>query len=240
MENLNVKLLEGSLSFMGREMCIYPVLIFNDEKAVLIDSGFPGQFEVLKKEIEKYINIDKLEAIVITHHDIDHVGTAKQFKELLGDKLKIYATDIEADYISGNKRPHKLAALEENEANLDEASRNRMNFFKEGFEKSFVVVDETFKAGDKLPIFNDICTLDMPGHTIGHICIYVPSEKALITGDVIMLEEGKLVRARDGANYNPEMAVKSLSKLRGLDINKVLCYHGGEYIGKIEVDELQK
>ena len=46
-------------------------------------------------------------------------------------------------------------------------------FFKKGFDSSYVKVDETFKAGDRLLIFNEVETLDMPGHTLGHICIYV-------------------------------------------------------------------
>lgn len=240
MNELKVQILEAPLNFAGKEMIIYPVLIFDEDKAILVDSGFPGQFEVLKKQVEKYIELDKLKGVVITHHDIDHVGTAKEFKNFLGDNFKIYTNDIEAKYISGGKRPHKLAALEANEKNLDEASKGRMNFFRSGFEKSFVPVDETFKAGEKLPLFNEVITLDMPGHTIGHMCIYVASEKALITGDSIMLEEGKLVRARDGANFDPKMAIKSLEKLRGLDIEKVLCYHGGEYIGSVNINELTK
>lgn len=240
MTKLNVKALNASLVFGGKEMIIHPVLIFDEEKAVLVDSGFSGQFEVLKKEIEKYIDINKLKSLVITHHDIDHIGTAKEFKNLLGDNLKIYSTDVEADYISGKKTPHKLAALENNKENLDENSKGRLEFFRNGFNKSFVEVDETFKAGDNLPIFNEVQTLDMPGHTIGHICIYIPSQKTLLTGDALMLQDGKLIRSRNASNFNPEQAIQSLDKLRGLDIEKVLCYHGGEYLGKVDVDELQK
>ena len=55
-----------------------------------------------------------------------------------------------------------------------------------------------------------------------------------------MLQDGKLIRSRDASNFNPEQAIQSLDKLRGLDIEKVLCYHGGEYLGKVDVDELQK
>lgn len=240
MGNLKVKILEATSNALGREMTVCPVLIYDEEKAVLIDSGFPGQFEILKSEVEKYIDINKLKALVITHHDIDHVGAAREFKELLGNDFKICSTDIEADYISGEKTPLKLAKLIENEANLDETGKGRLMFFKKGFDSSYVKVDETFKAGDRLPIFNEVETLDMPGHTLGHICIYVRDQKTLITGDAVSLEDGKLIRIRDGANYDAEQAKNSLEKLRGLDIEKVLCYHGGEYVGKVDVDELKK
>lgn len=238
MSNLNVKMLNVSAQFGANTMELHPVLIFDENKAVLIDSAMPGTFEELKAEVEKYISLDKLKGLVITHHDIDHVGTARDFKELLGDNLKIYSTDVEADYISGVKRPHKLGALEANAANLDEQSKGRMQFFKTAFESSFVKVDETFKAGDRLPIFNEVETLDMPGHTIGHICIYIRDQKTLITGDALTLDNGKLIKIRDGANFDPEMAIRSLEKLRNLHLEKVLCYHGGEYVGEVNVDKL--
>lgn len=240
MGNLNVKILEVELHFGGKDMVISPALIFDDEKAVLIDAGFPRHFSALKEEIEKYIDISKLKAIVITHHDVDHIGAAKEFKAALGSELKIYSTDVEADYISGKKTPHKLAALEDDKENLDEHSLTRMKFFKHIFDKSYFKIDGTFKAGDRLPVFNEVETLDMPGHTIGHICIYIRDQKTLITGDAISLEDGKLARVKDASNYNPEQAKESLEVLRGLDIERVLCYHGGEYFGKVDIDELKK
>lgn len=240
MKNLKVQILKSSSVAMGREMTVYPVLIFDEDKAVLIDSAYPGQFEILKAEVEKYIDIKKLRGLVITHHDIDHVGNAKAFKELLGDNLTIYSTDVEADYISGEKTPLKIVKLDANKENLDEATKGFLDFLKTGFAASFVKVDQTFKAGDRLPIFEEVETLDMPGHTIGHICVYIRDQKTLLTGDAIALEEGKLVRVNDFYNHDIEQAKKSLEKLRTLDIEKVLCYHGGEFNGKVNVDELQK
>lgn len=240
MSKLNVEILKSSSINDGREMTVYPVLIFDEEKAVLIDTAYPGQFEVLKAEIEKHIDIEKLKGIVITHHDIDHVGTAKAFKEFLGDKVTIYADDVEADYISGEKTPLKIAKLDANKENLDEGTRGFLDFLKVGFAASFVKVDKTFKAGDRLPLFEEVETLDMPGHTLGHICVYVRDQKTLITGDAIALENGKLERVNDFYNHDIEQAKQSLETLRDLDIDRVLCYHGGEYNGKVNVDELQK
>lgn len=240
MSKLNVEILKSSSISDGREMTVYPVLIFDEEKAVLIDTAYPGQFEVLKAEIEKHIDIEKLKGIVITHHDIDHVGTAKAFKEFLGDKVTIYADDVEADYISGEKTPLKIVKLDANKENLDEGTRGFLDFLKVGFAASFVKVDKTFKAGDRLPLFEEVETLDMPGHTLGHICVYVRDQKTLITGDAIALENGKLERVNDFYNHDIEQAKQSLEKLRDLDIDRVLCYHGGEYNGKVNVDELQK
>lgn len=240
MSKLNVEILKVSSMNDGREMTVYPVLIFDEEKAVLVDTAYPGQFEILKAEIEKHVSIEKLKGIVITHHDIDHVGTVKQFKELLGDNVTIYSTDVEAEFISGEKTPLKIQMLEPNREKLDEGARGFLDFLKGAFPNLFIKVDKTFKAGDRLPIFEEVETLDMPGHTLGHICIYVRDQKTLLTSDAIALENGKLERINDFYNYDIEQAKQSLEKLRDLDINRVLCYHGGEYNGTINVDQLQK
>lgn len=81
------------------------------------------RFEGLKKSIEKYIDINKLKTIIITHHDIDHVGSAREFKELLGDKVEILATEIEAKYISGKTTPIKLDNLEKVKNSLNEMQK---------------------------------------------------------------------------------------------------------------------
>ena len=44
MSNLKVKILEATSNALGREMTVCPVLIYDEEKAVLIDSGFNLKF----------------------------------------------------------------------------------------------------------------------------------------------------------------------------------------------------
>ena len=108
MNNYKIEVLNEDTLGIKEAKVVNPVLIYNEEEAVLVDTDYPGRFEGLKKSIEKYIDINKLKTIIITHHDIDHVGSAREFKELLGDKVEILATEIEAKYISGKTTPIKL------------------------------------------------------------------------------------------------------------------------------------
>lgn len=240
MANLKAITLKASSVASGHEMTVYPVLITDGESAVLVDSSYPGHFEILKNEIEKHIDINKLKALVITHHDFDHIGTAKEFKNLLGDNLKIYATDVEAEYISGAKMPLKLQKLGANKENLDEGTLGFYNMLSENFPKLYINVDETFKAGDVLPLFDGIQTIDTPGHTLGHICLYIKEDKSLITGDTLAIEDGKLSRINDFYNYDVEQAKESIKKLADFDIELVRCYHGGDFVGKLNMEELTK
>ena len=40
--------------------------------AVLIDTGFPGQFEDIQVEMKRVgVSVDKLKVVILTHQDID-------------------------------------------------------------------------------------------------------------------------------------------------------------------------
>lgn len=238
MKKFKLEVLKSLSNANGREMVVYPVLIFNEEEAVLVDTAYPGQYEILKAEIEKHIDINKLKTIIITHHDIDHIGNVKKFKEEFGDAIKIVSTEIEADYISGNKTPLKLAKMEAIKDNLDEATKGFYNMLKNGFPNLYVNVDETFGMNDMLNFVTEIEVVGTPGHTLGHICLYVKEEKALITGDLLALVDCKIEPINEFYNYDTKMAKESLQKLRNYDIQRVCCYHGGDYIGKLDIDKI--
>ena len=68
-----------------------------------------------------------------------------------------------------------------------------------------------------------------PGHTPGHISLYLEKQKTLIAGDILVVDEGKLITSADNLNYDNELNMKSLKKLINYDIETVICYHGGIY-----------
>ena len=222
MNNYKIEVLNEDTLGIKEARVVNPVLMYNEEEAVLVDTDYPGRFEGLKKSIEKYIDINKLKTIIITHHDIDHVGSAREFKELLGDKVKILATEIEAKYISGKTTPIKLDNLEKVKDSLNEMH-----------------VDKIINSGDVLNLAGaKIEVVGTPGHTPGHICLYIAKDKALITGDTLMNNAQKLDIVSDMYNNDPKEARESLKKLKELDIEKVYCYHGGLYIGRPCIDEI--
>jgi glyoxylase-like metal-dependent hydrolase (beta-lactamase superfamily II) len=73
-----------------------------------------------------------------------------------------------------------------------------------------------------------------PGHTPGHICLYLKKSKTLIAGDALMLVDGKLISSPPELTADPVQAKESLKKLAELDVEPVICYHGGVYQGGIK------
>ncbi len=55
---------------------IYPVIISGGEAVILVDAGLPGQAELIREEALKAgIPFEKLGKIIITHADMDHIGS---------------------------------------------------------------------------------------------------------------------------------------------------------------------
>jgi glyoxylase-like metal-dependent hydrolase (beta-lactamase superfamily II) len=98
---------------------------------------------------------------------------------------------------------------------------------KTGFAAGYKEVDEVLKDGDVLPYLGGIEVIYTPGHTIGHMCLYLRESKTLIAGDLLFYREGKLSKADSSINHDQDLVLKSLKKLTQYDIENIICYHGG-------------
>ncbi|MCI4060964.1 MBL fold metallo-hydrolase, partial [Bacillus cereus] len=50
-----------------QEFVIHPILLWDDEMAVLIDTCFPGHFEDIQLEMERVgVSVDKLKVVILT------------------------------------------------------------------------------------------------------------------------------------------------------------------------------
>lgn len=229
-----VEVLKISTEKMGRPGAIFPTLIWDDKNVVLVDTGFPGQLEEIKAAVkEAGVSFEKINKIILTHHDIDHVGCLAELVKELKNKVTVIAHEEEKPYIEGDKVPHKLAKLEENLEVLEEDMISRYDMMKKGFEKSKTKVDEVLKDGEVLQICSGMTAIYTPGHTMGHTCFYLKESKILIAGDLLFVKEGKLSKAPEEINFDAKLTEESLKKLINYDINTVVCYHGGVYTDNV-------
>ncbi|MGL5648342.1 MAG: MBL fold metallo-hydrolase [Clostridium sp.] len=227
----NIYMLNISATLGDRTMLLHPVVIKTDSTNILIDTGFPNQlsmFEDALKEID--LTIDNLDIILLTHHDIDHVGNAKAIiKKSKNKNLKILASKDEVPFIDGTKTPHKLAKLEANLKHLDKDMMERYHMFKKGFAHTKVRVDSILTDKEVLPYAGGIEVVETPGHTIGHTCFYFKESKLLIAGDLFFIEDENLALGNETMNFDNSLIKTSLEKLSTYDIEMIVCYHGGLY-----------
>jgi len=223
----NLTILEIKSVFGNTSRSMYPVVIKDGNELILVDTALPSQFDMLKAEAAaKGVDLSKLTKIVITHHDIDHIGTLAALKKAF-PKVKILSSAIEADYISGKKESIRLALSKKNFENMPEEQKaNAMNFQKMFANVERTTVDVTLGEDGFLPNCTKTKVINTPGHLPGHISVYFEETKSLITGDAIGYENGKRF-INPGYTIDRPLAKESIKKFLDYDIANIICYHGG-------------
>ena len=90
-----------------------------------------------------------------------------------------------------------------------------------------VKVDLEVEEGEWFPWAGGCRVLATPGHTPGHISLYLEQEQVLITGDAAVAEGGRLELANPQFCLDLEQAEHSLERLRNTPCTRYICYHGG-------------
>ncbi|MDV4150537.1 MBL fold metallo-hydrolase [Clostridium sp. AL.422] len=225
-----INILEVSFNFGGKNDTIYPVILQDENEMVLIDCGYPNFLELIEDvAINNGANIKKLTKIIITHHDFDHMGALAEFKRQY-PHIQILASEEDAPYIDGSKKSLRLQQAESIYDSLAEEEKEQANYFHKTLEAvESCKVDVTLKDKDYLEFCGGIEIIATPGHMPGHISIYHKESKSLISGDALVVENGKLVIALPQYALDIEEAKMSIKKFLCYDIYRIICYHGGIY-----------
>lgn len=227
-----LEVLEIRGSMFGTIGVFHPTLIWDDSEVVLIDTGLPGQSELIREAFEKAgVSFDSISKIIITHQDMDHIGGLSSIVKQAPLKVTVFSHEMEKPYIQGELTPLKMTPerIAHQEVMLNKLPEEKRNEIKNLFSSLAAKVDKTIEDGQELPFCGGIQVIFTPGHTAGHICLYLKKYKTLVTGDAMNVIEGKLCGPSAQFTYNMEEALNSLKKLSKYDINTVICYHGGIY-----------
>ncbi|MDR3601938.1 MAG: MBL fold metallo-hydrolase [Desulfosporosinus sp.] len=225
-----IYMLEISANIMGTPNVINPTLILDNDRLILIDTGFPGQLSQIKEAIEREgLLFSKLKMVILTHQDIDHVGSLSSILKELPNGVEVLAHKEERAYIQGDKLPVKVAQFEAHLSSLPNEMKEIYEKMKTFYENNKSNVDRTLSEGEELPYCGGITVIYTPGHTPGHICLYIKRYKILIAGDALQIQGGVLIQAPQSTNFDTELNIESLKKITQYDVETVICYHGGIY-----------
>jgi glyoxylase-like metal-dependent hydrolase (beta-lactamase superfamily II) len=165
----------------------------------------------------------------LTHQDIDHIGGLPDIIRARKGEIEVLAHEEDRPYIEGNQPLIKLRRerLTQMVESMPEPQRQQ-------FERIFSSppsnkVGHTLRDGEELPLHGGIRVIHTPGHTPGHLSLFVERSRLLIAGDELRVEEGELVGPSESATPDMESANASLAKLTDYKIDYALCYHGGLY-----------
>jgi glyoxylase-like metal-dependent hydrolase (beta-lactamase superfamily II) len=229
-----VDALELTNTRMSPASVIHPTLIWDNDTVILADTGFPGQLQDIRAAMDKAgVPFSKLSKIILTHQDLDHIGGLPELLRESDHKIEVLAHMGDKPFIEGDQPLLKMKGIERMLENLPEEQRKQAAAL---FGQRHLAgappknkVDRTVADGEKLPYCGGITVIFTPGHTPGHICLYLERSKTLVSGDALVAAEGQLLGPRPQATPDMDTAMKSLQKLTRYDIETVICYHGGVY-----------
>ncbi|WP_282936576.1 MBL fold metallo-hydrolase [Paenibacillus sp. RC67] len=226
-----MKILELPIEFEfnGQKNYIYPSLIILNNELTLVDTGYTNFLTLIENEILKYgYEMKNLKNIIITHYDDDHIGSLYDFKEKY-PWINIIASEIESKYISGEMKSERLVQAEEMLENMpgEEIEFGKW-FIRQLKNLKHVSIDKKVHDGDMI-LDNKCRVVVTPGHTSGHISLYIPSLNSVITGDAAVHENHELVITNPHFCLNVERAEQSLRQVKNLKAETYYCYHGGKF-----------
>jgi glyoxylase-like metal-dependent hydrolase (beta-lactamase superfamily II) len=200
-------------------------LIRGADGFTLVDAGLKGFDRAVKQALSQLGgSLNDLKRIVITHAHPDHVGALPSLQQQVN--ATTYAHRLDAPVIRGDW-PMAYPKLEELGA-LSRFVLGRM----QGNSLAPARVDVELSDGQTLDeVATGAQVIHLPGHTHGQIGLYLPEEKTLIGGDVLMhLPWGLTLPLRPASpDWNGVKA--SIRKAAELPLENLLLGHGAPILG---------
>jgi glyoxylase-like metal-dependent hydrolase (beta-lactamase superfamily II) len=203
-------------------------LVRDGDDWTLVDAGYPRYLEQLIAALAALgSSLEAVTGVIVTHHHVDHVGTAEAVRSRSGARVLVHAGD--ADIVSGARRSHVPPG-----------------FYRQSWRPSMVrYLSHTVRVGGAryrpvaaIEQLSDDRTLDVPGrprvlhvpgHTAGHCSVVLPDRGVLFTGDALVnfdYASGRLGLRLHRFNEDRPRALASLDRLAALNADTLLFGHG--------------
>ncbi|WP_020063126.1 MBL fold metallo-hydrolase [Bacillus sp. 123MFChir2] len=204
---------------------LHPTLIWDDKEAVLVDTGMPGQLEPIRTAMNDLgVPFEKLKAVIVSHQDIDHIGSLPEVVDASTNKINVYAHELDKSYIEGEFPLIKTDPERMNKEAWASLPKEMQLLY---MNPPKCKINQTLEDRHELPYCGGIQVIHTPGHTPGHISLYVKNGKTLVAGDAMICVDGSLEGPVERTTLNMNEALTSLEKYLDFDIESVICYHGG-------------
>lgn len=192
--------------FGERTMRLHPAGIETEAGLLLVDTGLPHAVDTILEGIaEAGYDAADIRLVLLTHQDGDHAGGLAGLLEHV-DPIVI-ASRKTAAVVDGRAQPRVVP------------EKGRYPPARVDVEFDGEITINTAAGPARV--------LQTPGHTPDHVSVYLPEQKLLIAGDALGLYGDRLDAPEPAVTEDDERARESIGKLAQLDIDRILCYHGG-------------
>jgi glyoxylase-like metal-dependent hydrolase (beta-lactamase superfamily II) len=203
-------------------------LVVEGDEGILVDAGYPRYFTQLQETSQAIgVGLERIHAVIVTHHHVDHTGTAEAVRSRGGADVFVGAED--APIVRGERPSHPPHGF------WHEAWRPSMFAY---LLHSARTGGARYRPVAALNTLDDDGPLDLPGrpriirtpgHTAGHSSVFLPERGVLFAGDAMVnfdYASGERGLKLHRFNEDRERAMTALGRLDGLAAEVVLFGHG--------------
>jgi glyoxylase-like metal-dependent hydrolase (beta-lactamase superfamily II) len=189
-------------------------ICLDDDGLTLLDSGMPRRARTVLNGVAAlgYAPAD-VKRILVTHADIDHVGSLAALQEATGAAL--FAGAATRDLLVAGRQPRHLPWLAHAVSSL---------FFRARRLPAGAIT--VVAPGDRLPVLDEVEVLATPGHTLDHISFFSPSTGILLAGDALNARGDRLQCSPKNISADWQAARRSALQLLDRRPAYFACGHG--------------
>ncbi len=218
-------------------------LVRSDDGYLLVDCGWDTADTL--KALEEHlrfldVRFNDIRHLVVTHIHPDHYGLAGRLREISNADLKFHRLErlhIESRYADADgllEEMHEWLRLHGTpQSELDQLNRSSMKIME---RVQLAFPDETLEDGEEITCGRfSFRVLWTPGHSAGHICLYDPLQKVLLSGDHVLPRISPSISLHIQSAGNPLADyLDSLRLVSELQAELVLPGHGDPFAGLAE------
>jgi glyoxylase-like metal-dependent hydrolase (beta-lactamase superfamily II) len=217
-------------------------IVGSSDKWVLVDAGTEGNADrIATIAAERFGEIARPEAIILTHGHFDHAGSAGALASRWG--VPIFAHRLELPYLTGrSKYPPPDPTVGGFMANMVRFLPNR-NYDYSQYMRELPLTSP--------PGLEDWQVIETPGHTPGHVSFYREQDQVLLAGDAFATVNQESMLAV--LTMKPEVslpptyytmdwasAYDSVARLAELNVNVIGAGHGEPMFGTAASEGLSR
>lgn len=171
-------------------------VVASDDGLTIVDAGLPTHWDRLQDGLDALgYELTDVEALVLTHTDVDHIGFAERLREH-GVPIWVHVDEYDDALVGGRNMPPRVLL----HLWRPPVIRIMLAQMRAGaFSVPAITAVRTFEDGQELDVPGEPTVIHVPGHTVGQCSFWLPDRKVLLCGDALFT-----VNVLNGMECEPE------------------------------------